>query len=206
MPDQRSYHAPDIDLDVLGEALSDWYQSQGFEVQTVAGPNDAVIVQARKEDTWRTVAGLSAALSVELAAQDDYLHVRIGAAKWADKAVVGALTALFFFPLLALPAFGAYKQKDLIDGTFRFIDRYVATGGHAPVGLGAAEPTTSARQDVATTRGFTCPRCGARLRAKAKFCDNCGAQVIATCPECGAELRAGAKFCDECGATLQKLQ
>jgi class 3 adenylate cyclase/tetratricopeptide (TPR) repeat protein len=45
----------------------------------------------------------------------------------------------------------------------------------------------------------SCPSCGGRTRADARFCDECGAALIARCSGCGRELRAGAKFCDECG-------
>lgn len=208
MAEQRSYHAPDLDVETLGEALFQWYQSQGFEAQKVAGPNGAVIVQARKEDTWRTVAGLSAALSVELVLQGENLFVRAGAAKWADKAVVGVLTALFFFPLLALPAWGAYKQKELIDDTLRFIERYVVSGGQVPREYGVvpgavSEPWAGAPQGANQAPRMTaCPQCGAQVRGGARFCDNCGAALVVVCPECKAELRAGARFCDACGAQL----
>ena len=208
MTEQRSYHAPGVDVEALGDALSHWYQSQGFDVQTIAAPDDAVIVQARKEDTWRTVAGLSAALSVQLTPQDDNLLVQAGAAKWADKAVVGVVTALFFLPLLALPAIGAYKQKELIDGTFRFIEQYVSSGGEVPYGYGASSWAAATAHDgsprrvARTPSSEVCPSCGAKLRPGAKFCDNCGAQLVITCPQCGAELRAGAKFCDKCGAEI----
>lgn len=44
-----------------------------------------------------------------------------------------------------------------------------------------------------------CPSCGRFVRAGAKFCDGCGAALLATCPHCGRALRPGAKFCDGCG-------
>jgi len=30
MTEQRSYHAPGVDVEALGDALSHWYQSQGY--------------------------------------------------------------------------------------------------------------------------------------------------------------------------------
>ena len=54
--------------------------------------------------------------------------------------------------------------------------------------------------------GWTCPNCGARLRDRQHFCDQCGerrpAPAAVFCPECGEELPAGATFCPECGARL----
>ncbi len=48
----------------------------------------------------------------------------------------------------------------------------------------------------------TCPKCGASVRATAKFCPECGAAMGLTCPKCGASVKAGAKFCPECGTAL----
>jgi predicted ATPase/class 3 adenylate cyclase len=47
-----------------------------------------------------------------------------------------------------------------------------------------------------------CPKCGADNRESAKFCDGCGAPLLAHCPSCGIVARAGARFCDSCGAAL----
>src|SRR5215471_9219408 len=47
-----------------------------------------------------------------------------------------------------------------------------------------------------------CSKCGADNRETARFCDGCGAQLVAQCPSCGAVARAGARFCDSCGAAL----
>ena len=47
-----------------------------------------------------------------------------------------------------------------------------------------------------------CSKCGADNRETARFCDGCGAQLLAQCPSCGALARAGARFCDSCGAAL----
>lgn len=47
-----------------------------------------------------------------------------------------------------------------------------------------------------------CPVCG--LESEAKFCSNCGAQMVEKtlcCPNCGAP--ASGKFCPNCGASLE---
>ena len=51
--------------------------------------------------------------------------------------------------------------------------------------------------------GMKCGKCGKDLNAGTKFCNNCGAKVVAAekkkfCPECGTEYRGG-KFCNNCG-------
>ena len=66
-----------------------------------------------------------------------------------------------------------------------------AENGGASAGAGAAGEKVS------------CPKCGASVKAGAKFCPECGTKMGAeTCPKCGASVRAGAKFCPECGTKL----
>ncbi len=50
----------------------------------------------------------------------------------------------------------------------------------------------------------TCPKCGASVSKKAKFCEECGEKLNAKrfCEECGAEVGANAKFCPLCGTKL----
>jgi predicted amidophosphoribosyltransferase len=47
-----------------------------------------------------------------------------------------------------------------------------------------------------------CPKCGASLKPKAKFCSECGTAIKAGrfCSECGSEMESNAKFCSGCGA------
>ena len=52
-----------------------------------------------------------------------------------------------------------------------------------------------------------CPHCGAMNQADAKFCSECGKEIVLskTCPGCGAKVPAIAKFCPECGMNLQEM-
>ena len=47
-----------------------------------------------------------------------------------------------------------------------------------------------------------CPRCHARNRPDAKFCEECGARMEAVCPSCGQLVGTGKNFCRSCGAPL----
>src|SRR4029450_8229665 len=38
--------------------------------------------------------------------------------------------------------------------------------------------------------------------AGAKFCEECGSQLVLACPGCGREVRPTAKFCTQCGTSL----
>ncbi len=50
---------------------------------------------------------------------------------------------------------------------------------------------------------ITCAKCGATMPASAKFCPECGQPTKAVCPKCGAEVKGGTKFCPECGAKIK---
>ena len=45
-----------------------------------------------------------------------------------------------------------------------------------------------------------CPRCRAENRIGLRFCEDCGARLVAVCPSCGAEVTPGKRFCGSCGA------
>lgn len=198
MVDQKIYHAPGLDLQKLGQDLAQWFQVKGFETQLLQGPGEAVTVQARKAGSWASISGTSAALNVMMTPQGDNLLVQTGGAKWVDKAAVGVVSLLIFWPLIALPAYGAYKQKELIDEAYQFLDSYIGSGGIPMAAPVAAPAAVSAPKAQAR-----CPSCNQPVRAGAKFCDNCGASLVLACAQCGAELRPGAKFCDSCGAPAE---
>lgn len=84
-------------------------------------------------------------------------------------------------------------------------------GAGMGLGMGAAMGSMfgnmanmGAQQNAGASQGGgTCPKCGANVRAGAKFCPECGSKLgTETCPKCGAQVKAGAKFCPECGSKL----
>ena len=198
MADQRVYHAPGIDLDQLGQQLDQYFAAQDFETQLLGGGGSTITVQARQRKDWRHYVGGSVALSVTVTPQGENVLVQMGAAKWADKVVGGVAALILFWPLAALPAWGAYKQKQIIDDTFTFIDRYVASG--APVAPVSRAPAPAASSTHESREKAVCPSCGAAVAIGAKFCPNCGAKHLLVCSECGHALNPGAKFCENCGA------
>jgi len=201
MAEQRTYHAPEVDVQDLGQKLCQWFEGQGFETQSLEGPGGGLVVQARKTEGWRAFVGMDAALSVTMTLQGENLFVQTAAAKWVDKAVVGGLGVLLFWPAIIPAAYGAWKQKKLPEEVLDFIGQYVVSGGQLPFAL---SPTAAAAAPAATVARIPCPKCGTLVREEAKFCDNCGASLRVTCPKCGGDLRAGAKFCDNCGAKVEE--
>ncbi len=200
MAEQRMYHAPGVDIRGLAGVVANWFQGQKFETQTLEAPGGGMVVQARQPEAWRSILGMSSALNVTMTLQGENLVVQMGAAKWVDKAAVGAVGVLIFWPALIPAAYGAWKQKQLPNQVFQLIDQYVATGQVPVVApMPAAAPVAAPAPAPA---GARCPSCGQAVRTGAKFCDSCGAPLQANCSQCGAALRPGAKFCDSCGAKV----
>ena len=76
------------------------------------------------------------------------------------------------------------------------------------VGLGAGGAIGGMFAESLSTQNkkpsIKCVKCGAEIRANAKFCPECGARQGAACPKCGASVTKSAKFCPECGEKLSK--
>jgi len=102
-------------------------------------------------------------------------------------------------------------QSDVREDLEQEIEREVAalrqsrpaeTTEARPARVRPAGPATATQAADADGRFVTCPSCGRRARAGAKFCTHCGASVSLTCPECGTPVSANDRCCSRCGADL----
>jgi len=199
MADQKIYHAPGLNVQKMGQDLEQWFQSRDLETQVLPNVGGGIAVQSRMKKQWLLRGSL--ALTVTITPQGENLLVQTGAAKWAVHAVSGVAAAIIFWPLLAVPAYGAYKQKELIDETWAFIDRYVAAGGEVAIPALATVSAPAAAPALAAQ--ITCPSCGQPVAKGAKFCPNCGTKLVLECAECGTSIAPGAKFCSNCGKPVE---
>lgn len=125
MTETKVFHAPAISSEEAANVVSDWLKSEGFDTQILLAPEDGILVQARKSGMLRKAIGVSAALGVTIKKSGEELMIETGAAKWADKAAVGAVGAVVFFPVAATAAYGAWKQSKLPDQVFQVMEKYV---------------------------------------------------------------------------------
>ena len=169
----------------------DRFRLDNYETQKFKGPNEAAIVQLRQKGSWRSVLGMSSALTITLSKQDENLIVDIGAAKWGEKAAVGAVGAVIFFPALITAAYGAWKQSQLPDQVFDLIQQQIQ------LSQGQEKQEMPASGDSAK-----CPSCKQAITLNSKFCPACGAALKLKCPSCSADIGPGSKFCGNCGAKL----
>jgi len=179
----------------LGAALDTWFQQQDYETLTMPSGDDRVVVQAKKGRGFMQSL-VPAALTVDLSGQDDKLVVQWGNAKWGLQAATGIVSLIIFWPVAAIPAWAAIKQKQLIDGALDFLSQNIASLGGAEVFPVVVMPTLA---ETETRPTGTCPHCAQAYEGEPKFCPNCGKLVTPACEKCGATLTAGAKFCPACG-------
>lgn len=61
------------------------------------------------------------------------------------------------------------------------------------------------KEDWDDQKKAVCPKCGAVLKAHAKFCGECGEKISQDrkCPSCGKKVSAGQKFCPHCGKKME---
>jgi hypothetical protein len=198
MADTRSYNAPWLDLAHLAATLEGRYRAQGFETQTINVPG-GLTIQARSKKFFE----YGVALNVMLLRSGDTLQAQVGTGKWILHAAQGVAALIIFWPLLALPAYAAYKLKENIDETWRYLEGYVAARGQVEApGPFAAAPAPAPSGASEAPAASVCPQCGKPVKPEARFCGECGAKLLAQCPQCGAPLTAGAKFCASCGTPL----
>ena len=119
---EHRFHMRDVELETLVEALEAFYIRRKLETQVVE-VSDGILIQARERAGNRKKwLGLSLAMTVMLRQEGTELRVKIGVGKWADKAVAG-VAALAFWPALAVPALGAWKQVKLRSRTLAIIEQ-----------------------------------------------------------------------------------
>lgn len=127
MTDSRNFNVSNLNLNGLTHAVTEWFEFQNYQVQDLQLSNGDKVIQAR-QGGWRNMLGLSSALNIVLRHQDNTLTVEIGAGKWADKAVVGAVSMFVLWPLAFTAAYGAWQQQKLPQRTFDFIQQYIYQG------------------------------------------------------------------------------
>ncbi|MCS7351818.1 MAG: zinc ribbon domain-containing protein [Anaerolineae bacterium] len=204
MSDQRVFHAPNLNMGQLVQALSDWYRAQKFDVQVLDLPQGGVVIQARQEEAWRTLMGVSSALNVVLRRQGENLMVEVGAGKWVDKAIAAGAGLFLLWPLLFTAAYGAWRQSKLPQRTFEFIQQFIATGAALPADTAAwlAGRYQEAQRYAGETPAPPPPTVSPTLVPTPVSGEAAPAMAYRFCPNCGAELPPGARFCPSCGMRL----
>lgn len=101
-------------------SLKNWLADQKFEVQQLVTEDGKTLLQL-KRGGWRSVVGMSVALNVIFAQNENAMTVEIGEGRWIDKAAVGVVSFVVLWPLAITAGVGVWKQSRMPNQIFEFI-------------------------------------------------------------------------------------
>lgn len=114
----------------IGEAIVKYLTSDHNMYAEGTTTPEGYFLQAKSQDSgWKKLAGMSKATQVQIIANGDLITVSVGSGEWSDKIGAGVVGAVVFAPLVFTAAFGAWKQKELVDKIFDFTQNYITCGG-----------------------------------------------------------------------------
>jgi predicted RNA-binding Zn-ribbon protein involved in translation (DUF1610 family) len=136
--------------------------------------------------------------------------------------ILWGLLALFFSPLLVGIALALMKdlsveeELDHLDKTTQNLKREVKSNhqynqqqrnkiNNKLTGKNETNKINSNEQQQAlTAKKIDCPNCNTPIpqNKDAKFCPNCGTELIDKCPNCNREITTDSAFCLECGTEI----
>jgi hypothetical protein len=193
--EQRVFHGPIAPADIAGALVAEFDQGE-LEAQRV-GSGDQLVVQiaSRRHPS----SGGRTALTVQLAAVEDGVMVRMGRQDWLGVAASLGITALM---ALLKPITFVSRVDDLAQdiASIGLIDRAWATIERAAQTHGASHELSE------RLRRLTCAHCLTANPVGAPACLACGAPLgpaqPSACPKCGHLLLPGTNRCAECGWTV----
>jgi hypothetical protein len=191
--EQRVFYGPIAPADLARALVAEFNQGELEAQQLGSGDQVAVQIATRRNPT----SGGRTALTVQLAAVEDGVMVRMGHQDWLGVAASLGVTALmtFFKPISFVSRVDDLAQ-DI--AAISLIDRAWATLEHTAKTLGASHELSD------RLRRLTCAHCLTANPVGAPACIACGAPLgpaqPSACPNCGHLISAGESVCSECGA------
>ncbi len=95
-----------------------------------------------------------------------------------------------------------YEAKGRTDALMNASKNTGSVGGFMGAGLGMSMGSQMANNMAGGDDKVPCPNCDTLVKAKAKFCPECGNRMKPHCPNCKKDYPSGTKFCPECGTKL----
>ena len=119
-----------VTIEGIGRSVQNFLRSSKGLVVQGGKAGEGYIVQAKEDDSWKKVAGMSSAIEVQISDTGNGILVNIGNGQWSDKIGAGVLGWFVFAPLAVTAIVGSVQQKKLPGEIFDHIERYVANGGN----------------------------------------------------------------------------
>lgn len=117
----QSFHCPQSLYQDLLSSTQNWLANEGFEHQRLATEDKGILLRVEKHGEWKKWVGMSTALDIVFHQIDDTVNVQIGSGRWADKAVVGAVSMVVLWPLAVTASLGAWEQAKMPERIYEHI-------------------------------------------------------------------------------------
>jgi len=204
--DARFYNSEEIDIERLANDLENAYRAQNYQVQQV-GNKDQMLVQLKKGGDFEALIGMQAALSVTLQHIGGGTLAMIGQQKWIDKAAVGAVGMLVFWPLAATAGVGAIRQASLANQVLNVVDGLVRQQRPGvQMGPIPAQVMPQVQQQWAPpTYSSPVPQYVPSYVPSSQSATASPAAPVQTglrCPNCNTPYDSGDTYCTGCGRPL----
>ena len=97
----RNYVGRTCNLELLAEAIVEYFETRGYETQS-APKELGYVIQARKEGTFRTVVAADRSFTLTVEGEPDSFVVSFGFGKWLQSLSVAALEGIAIGPSVLL--------------------------------------------------------------------------------------------------------
>lgn len=105
--------AEGITIEGIGRSVQNFLRSSKGLVVQGGKAGEGYVVQAKEDDSWKKVAGMSSAIEVQISDTGSGILVNIGNGQWSDKVGAGVLGWFVFAPLAVTAIVGSVQQKKL---------------------------------------------------------------------------------------------
>jgi hypothetical protein len=126
MTQSKTFPCPVPRYSELVASTERWLAGEGFTCQKLQTEDGGTLLQIEKVGGWRKYVGISTALNIVFHQVENTVHVEMGAGRWMDKAVTGAVGFLLLWPLAIIPGIGAWLQMKMPERVFEHIARFLS--------------------------------------------------------------------------------
>ncbi len=178
----------------LEEHLREKYQ---MEVQSGKTTGGYIVKGKQESDFWKKLSGTELSVSIQIIESGEVLNIVISRGSMADKIGAAVLAWFFLFlPLFVTAVIGTKRSNEIVEKIFDYIEQFILSGGQiSRIGIGGGSMLSSDE--------VLCKNCKTANAKGAKFCKNCGANLVVKCPKCGSNISDTDKFCPECGVHIE---
>ncbi len=173
----KTFQGVNVNVQQLALSLAQWFRSKGY-ISQYYGYGNNYVVQAKKEGFLRHFIAANRAFTVKITGYSGYLDVDIGVANWikAEDATEALIGGLILGPLgLLIEGGEGLWNLEIEHETMNEIERLIKSG---LVSMNIQQYYAPQQYYVPPQQSKVCPNCGFQNLPHARFCSNCGTQLL----------------------------